>query len=134
MTDPLVPPPAASPQPPKPLDGLSSVGLDPRVKEAFREALALQERRVREQVAAEMRLETAKAVAKAVSDSSNGKPRIPAAWVPYLYVGLTVCGAITTALIGDPDVPSFVLKFAAVGTLTFGGLLAGSPGLRKGIK
>lgn len=63
-----------------------------------------------------------------------GKPRIPARWVPFLYVGLTACGAITTALIGDPTIPPWVLKVAAVGTLTFGGLLAGSPGWRKGGK
>lgn len=63
--------------------------------------------------------------------SPTGKPIIPKKLTPYFLAGFTLCGAITAVLMGDPSVPGWLIKSAAIGSLTFGGLLGIGPGWRK---
>jgi hypothetical protein len=98
--------------------------VDPRVVRL----VDRREQRLREKILSEMRVQAAKAVA----EQGNGKPVFSPKLTKWFFAGLTLCGAITTALIGDASVPPWVLKVAAVGSLTFGGLLAAGPGFRKG--
>lgn len=103
---------------------LTPVDVDPRVSRAMDK----RERRLREQIAAELRIEAAKAAA----DHGNGKPRIPASWVPYLLFGSAVsAGLITTHEMLPDDVPRLCMVIGSFGLTVFGPLLAASAGLRR---
>jgi len=74
---------------------------------------------------------TAEYVRRKLAEAGQGKPRIPPKLTPWFFAGFTLSGAVTAALMGDPDVPGWILKVAAVGTMFFGGMLGLGAGWRK---
>jgi hypothetical protein len=126
------PPPAASPKLPDdsaplnlektPAYGVATVDLLKR---------KLMEAEVRIALVAEQSAE--KAASKAAAKESNGKPRIPASWAPFLLLGSAVsAGLITVHELMPNDVPRICMVIGSFGLAVFGPLLAASPGLRKG--
>ena len=77
---------------------------------------------------------TAAYVERKLAERDNGKPVFSPRLTPWFFIGFTLFSAITTAVVGDPAMPVWLVKAAVIGTATFGGLLAASPGLRKGPK
>lgn len=71
------------------------------------------------------------AARSAARTENNGRAVISPKFTPYFFAGYTLCGAITAVVVGDPDVPGYVIKAAAIGALFFGGLLGASTGWRK---
>lgn len=74
---------------------------------------------------------TAKYVQRKMAEAGQGQPRIPPKLTPWLFAGFTLSGSVTAALLGDPEVPTWILKSAAVGTMFFGGMLGLGTGWRK---
>lgn len=74
---------------------------------------------------------TAEYVKRKMEAESNGKPVVSRKLTPYFLAGFILCGAVTSVVVGDPDVPGWLVKAAAIGSLFFGGLLGISPGWRK---
>lgn len=74
---------------------------------------------------------TADYVKRKMAAESNGKPVISPKLTPWFFAGFTLCGAVTSVVAGDPDVPGWVIKAAAIGTLFFTGLLGIGSGWRK---
>lgn len=74
---------------------------------------------------------TAQYVKNKLAAESNGKPILSKKLTPYFFAGFILCGAVTSVVVGDPDVPGWLLKVAGVGSLFFGGLLGIGPGWRK---
>lgn len=68
---------------------------------------------------------------KTPAQSPTGKPVISPKLTPYFFAGFTLCGAITGVVVGDPTVPVWLIKGAAIGTAFFGGLLGIGAGWRK---
>ena len=64
-------------------------------------------------------------------DETRGVPVIPKKWTPVFLAGFVLCGAVTSVVVGDPNVPNWLIKASAIGSLFFGGLLGIGPGLRK---
>jgi uncharacterized membrane protein YadS len=76
-------------------------------------------------------LVTAEYVKRKMAAESNGKPVVSKKLTPYFLAGFILCGAVTSVVVGDPDVPGWVVKAAAIGSMFFGGLLGIGPGWRK---
>lgn len=105
MTD--VPPPASTPKPP---DDSAPLALD--------------------KTPAHFPV-TAQYVKNKLAETGMGKPRIPPKLTPWLFAGFVLSGAVTSVVVGDPSVPGWLVKAAAIGSIFFGGLLGLSTGLRK---
>jgi acetyl-CoA carboxylase beta subunit len=71
-----------------------------------------------------------KQIERHIEKASTGKPRLSPKLTPWFLAGFSLCGAVTAVVVGDPSVPGWVVKLAAVGSLFFGGLLGSSAGLR----
>lgn len=125
----VVPPPAASPQPPKPADGTTQPGVASTfyVKAKLAEA----EERIAATAAQAAAEESARAALEVVRSESIGKPVVSPKLTPWFIAGFVLCGAVVGAVSGDPMVPLWVVKAATVGTTFFGGMLSIGPGLRK---
>lgn len=76
---------------------------------------------------------TAEYVKRKLAEQSTGKPVFSPKLVPWFFAGFTLFSAASAAVVGDPSIPSWVVKVAVIGATTFGGLLAASPGFRKGL-
>lgn len=64
--------------------------------------------------------------------SPTGTPVIPAKFTPFIFMGFTLCGAVTSVAVSMENIiPRPVLVIAAIGSIFFGGLLGISPGWRK---
>lgn len=74
---------------------------------------------------------TAQYVQRKLAESGQGKPRIPPKLTPWLFAGFILSGAVTGVVVGDSDVPVWIMKAAAIGTAFFGGMLGISTGWRK---
>lgn len=74
---------------------------------------------------------TAQYVQRKLAEQGLGKPRIPPKLTPWLFAGFVLSGAVTSVIMGDPDVPKWLVKAAAIGSLFFGGMLGISTGWRK---
>ena len=74
---------------------------------------------------------TAQYVKNKLAAESNGKPVVSKKLTPYFLAGFILCGAVTSVVVGDPEVHPWVIKAAAIGSLFFGGLLGIGPGWRK---
>jgi hypothetical protein len=76
---------------------------------------------------------TAAYVQRKLAERDNGKPVFSPKLAPWFFAGFTLFSAVLTAVVGDPTVPLWIVKVAAIGATTFGGLLAATPGFRKGM-
>jgi hypothetical protein len=74
---------------------------------------------------------TAQYVQRKLFESGMGKPVISSKLTPWFFAGYTLCGAVTAVVVGDPDVPGWLVKSAAIGAIFFGGLLGIGTGWRK---
>lgn len=74
---------------------------------------------------------TAQYVQRKLHEQGLGKPRIPPSWTPWLLAGFIFSGAVTGVVVGDSDVPVWIVKSAAIGSAFFGGMLALGTGWRK---
>jgi hypothetical protein len=108
MSEPL--PPAPSPRPPNP--DAAPLSLD-KTPSHFPVTAEYVRRKLQER------------------DTEHGKPVVSKKLTPWFFAGYTLCGAVTAVVVGDPSVPGWLVKTAAIGALFFGGLLGISTGWRK---
>lgn len=122
-----IPPPAASPVPP---DDSAPLNLEKTPAHGV-VTVPLLVRKLA-QAEARMAMVAEEASARGVKKESNGKPVIPKGAAPWLLAGFTLCGSVTTvAMSYEGAIPRWLLIMAAIGSMTFGGLLASSSGLRR---